>query len=165
MTTAAQPIPDTVVAPNWFLGILPAKYMGKRMIPFGYEVDMTPLAVSAATQGPFTTPIQQDSDFLCLSLQTLITDVNNPPGLLWGSGFTANNPSRVLVQIADQATQQLLQQTLVPLDNLAGSGPFPAPLPYPFIFTHAGAIQVQAVNQNNATMNVRMTFSGIRIFI
>lgn len=165
MTAPATPnaAPTPVLAPNWWLGVLEPKYWPLRKIPFSYEVDFLPLLIQAAPQQQ-SAPIQNDSDFVCLSLQALITTTANPPGLLWGSGFTNNAPSQVLVQIADQSTQQNLQQTTVPLDNLAGSGPFPAPLPWPYTFAKSGAIQVNAINLNNAQMQVRLTFSGIRIF-
>lgn len=164
MTAAATPVgSQPVLAPNWWLGVLEPKYWDCRKIPFVYEIDVTPLLIQAAAQ-PFNTPIQNDSDFVCLSLQALVTTTAAPPVLLWGSGFTNNAPSQVLIQIADQATQQNLQQTLVPLDNIAGSGPFPAPNPWPFAFLKSGGIQVNLINQNNAQMNVRLSFSGVRIF-
>lgn len=163
MTAPVSASPAPVLAPNWFMGVLEPKYWPLRKIPFAYEVDFLPLAISAAVQQQ-TTPIQNDSDFVCLSVQALITTTANPPALLWGSGFTNNAPSQVLVQIADQSTQQNLQQQAVPLDDIAGSGPFPSPLPWPYVFAKSGAIQVNATNLNNAAMQVRITFSGIRIF-
>lgn len=152
-----------VLAPNWWLGILPAQYWEAKKIPFVYEVEAIPLAVSGAVQ-TFSTPIRQDSDFLLLALAALVTSTANPPGLLWGSGFTQNAMSQVQIQVVDGSTNQALQDAATPLDNVAGSGPFPAPWPWPYVFAASGSIVAQLTNTNNAAMNVRLSFIGVRMY-
>lgn len=155
--------PTTVLAPNWWLGVLDQKYWPLRKIPYFYEIDANPLANQAAPQ-QFSTDVQADSDFALLAISALVTTTATPPVLLWGSGFTNNAPSQVLCQVTDLAVSLNLQQALVPLDNIAGSGPFQAQAPWPYVFGAAGKIGVSLINQNNAAMVVRLTFCGVRIF-
>ena len=157
-------MPDSILAPNWWLGVLDQKYWPMRKMPFVYEVDCNPVLVAGNVQ-QFSIDIQQDSDFVCLWVSALVTSTAAVPVLIWGSGFTNNSLSFTLVQIVDVTTQQNLQSTQVPLDNIAGSGPFQAQTPWPYTFKAAGKILVNLVNQNNAQTVVRLSFGGVRVFL
>lgn len=159
----AIPPQGSVLSPNWWLGILPPELWNAKKRGYQYEVDALPVLVSAAVQ-QFSTDVQQDSYFFCTELATLVTTHASPPALLWGSGFTNNAPSQLLIQVVDTATGNTLQNAPVPMDNIAGSGPFPETEYFPYLFPPAGKIQVNLTNLNNAQMDVRMTFKGIRIF-
>lgn len=162
---AGVPAPAPLIVPNWWLGIIPRDLIRKKKIFFGYEADFLPLAAGA---GPtdVTTQIQPDSAFLALGINALVTDNANPPNLLWGSGFTNNALSGVLIQIRDVGSGQNLFQTPLPLDNVAGSGPFPAPLGLPYLFPEASSITttLQALTSGVAVRNVRITYWGVRVY-
>lgn len=166
MTTPAKPehSAPTLIAPNWWLGILPRDLWWRKKIAFSYESDFQPLAAGLST-AEVVTQIQTDSDFFCLGLNILITTVANPPVLLWGSGFTNNFATGVTIQIRDLASAQNFFSSPVPIDNVAGSGPFPAPLGFPYLFTSSSSISTTLVNLlGGVAKNVSCTYWGVRIY-
>jgi hypothetical protein len=155
-----------LVAPNWWIGILPRNLWRKKKIFFCYEADFTPIAAGTLVGVDVNTQIQADSDFLMLGLNALVTDTANPPVIVWGSAMTNNAVSNHLVQIRDVATGQNLFQTPVPLDNVAGSGPFPAPIGLPYLFSAASTITTTLSDTASAVAahNVRLTYWGVRVY-
>jgi hypothetical protein len=154
-----------IIAPNWWLGIVPRALWKRKKIFFGYEADFLPIAIGAVNID-VNTQIQPDSDFLLLGVNALITTTANPPVLVWGSGFTNNAAANYLINIRDVGSGQNLFQTQVPLDNVAGSGPFPFPVGLPYLFAKASTITttLSAASAAVAAANVRITYWGVRIY-
>lgn len=158
--------PNVVVAPNWWIGILPRALWRKKKIFFCYEADFLPIAAGNTAGADVNTQIQPDSDFLLLGINALVTTNANPPIIVWGSQMTNNADSNLLIQIRDVGSGQNLFQALTPLDNVCGSGPFPAPIGIPYLFGAASTITTTlAQDSAGATVkNVRITYWGVRVF-
>lgn len=164
-----------LVAPNWWIGVLPRSAWKKKKIFYIYEADfLGGSLVGAGNQVgvEVDVPVQADSDFLCMGINALVTTNANPPGIIWGSGFTNNALSNLLIRVRDVgAGRDLfapspLSGSFPPLDNVAGSGPFPSPLAIPYLFTAAGTIATTLFADSSGTTakQVRVSFWGVRIY-
>jgi hypothetical protein len=165
----AQPL----LAPNWFLGLVPRQYWNVYKTFFVYELDFA-TANGASVQGnggpavpangtsTASVQIQDDSPFLCVAGTAIVTTTDNLT-LVFGSG--AVTPAQKLVTITDGATGQPLSNVASPLDNFFGTGILPAVWAIPKLFDKGGAIGVTVVNLNTGTAHqVRLSFWGIRIY-
>lgn len=161
MGASVQP---QLLAPNWWLGILPPEYYGRKKTFFGYEADF--IGIAALTTVSVQTQIASDSAFFAMGMNALVTDQATPPTLIWGGAMTTANTAQMLVNISDAGTQTNFfpNQTPPPLDNVGGSGPFPAPFAFPYLFPASGTIVTTLTSLVNAVRNVRCTFYGVRIW-
>lgn len=161
-----------LIAPNWWIGILPRNAWKRQKKFYCYEADFIPLTAGNTVGQEVDVPVQADSDFLLLGLSALVTTTGNPPVIIWGSGMTNNAVSNVLLNIRDVGANRNLfatapnTNTFPALENVAGSGPFPAPLALPYLFTASSTIGVQAqsVSTGVAALNLRITLWGVRIY-
>lgn len=168
--TGGTPRPQALLAPNWFLGLVPRQYWNNKKVPFIYELDFatTPLgnggaSLAANATVTATVQIQQDSHFLCTQLVALVTTTDNLT-LVYGNGATG--PAQKLIQIVDSGPNQPLSNVTMPLDNIGGTGQQPSPLGLPKLFEKGGGIGVTLQNLNTTTAHtVRLSFWGIRIFV
>lgn len=163
-TPQAQPL----LAPNWFLGLVPRQYWNVEKSPFWYEGDFatTPLGNLGSSVGANATvsgsiQIQQDSHFLCVAGIALVTTTDNVT-LVFGSGVAT--PSQKLVTITDLGPNQPLAQTPTVLESLFGTGQLPAVWSIPKLFEAGGGIGVTVQNLSGTAHAVRLSFMGVRIF-
>jgi hypothetical protein len=159
-------VPAPLIAPNWWIGILPRKYWRRKKVVAAYEADFLPVPTGAVQGVSQTTPIQNDSDFLWLQFSALITTTANPPVIVWGGAMLNNVVTNLLIDVTQAGSNLDLFQSPVPLDNLAGSGPYPAPVVFPHLFPRADAIRTTlfAVSSGVTSVNVRCTYWGLRIY-
>ena len=153
------PQPQPVLAPNWFLGLVPREFWNVEKRFFIYEQDFVPLGASATTVGNIQ--IQADSHFLAVAGVALVTDVTNTTVL--NSESNANS-SGILVLVTDVGSGMPLSTTGVPLESLFGTAQRPAVWPIPKLFRAAGNIATQVQNFIATARNVRLSYWGIRIF-
>ncbi len=165
----AQPL----LAPNWFLGLVPRRYWNVYKTFFVYELDFaTANGISQQGNGGPAVPangtstgsvqIQDDSHFLAVAGTAIVSTTDNLT-LVFGSGATT--PAQKLVTITDGATGQPLSNVASPLDNFFGYGILPAVWAIPKLFEKGGAIGVTVVNLATATAHqVRLSFWGVRIY-
>lgn len=161
-----------LIAPNWWIGILPRDMWKRKKIFYVYEADFIPVGAGNQVGVEVDVPIQADSDFLCMGINALVTTTGNPPAIIWGSGMTNNALTNLLIRVRDVgAGRDLfapspLTGSFPPLDNVAGSGPFPSPLSLPYLFPDSGTIATTLfADSNGATAkNVRISFWGVRIY-
>ena len=164
-----------LIAPNWWIGILPRDLWKRKKSFYIYEADFVggSLLGAGATVGvEVDTPIQSDSDFLVLGVSALVSTNANPPLIIWGSGMTNNALSNVLIRIRDVGSSRDLlatspgSNTFPPLDNVCGSGPFPAPLPLPYLFAASSTIATTLFADSSGTTakQVRVSYWGVRIY-
>ena len=158
-TKAAQRNPQPLLAPNWFLGLVPREFWNVHKTFFIYGADFVPIT-SLATN-TVNVQIQNDSHFLCIAGIALVTDaagavvINSPSGA---------NSSGKLVQIIDVAAGYPLSPVVVPLENLFGSGQLPAMWAIPKLFRKGTTIQTLLQNLIAASHNVRISYWGIRLY-
>lgn len=172
----AQPgIPQgqPLLAPNWFLGLVPRQYWNVYKTFYVYEIDFanaigaTPQGnggASVAANGTATgsVQVQQDSHFLAVAGAAIVTSTDGLT-LIYGSGSTT--PSQKLVNVVDGASGQPLQNVLTPLESFFGTGILPAVWAIPKLFEASGSIAVTVQNLNTTTAHsVRMSFWGVRIY-
>jgi hypothetical protein len=156
---SAVPQPQPILAPNWFLGIVPREFWNVKKTFFIYEADFIPLALSATAT--INTQIQNDSHFLCIGGCKLQTDVGN--AVVTDSPSTAN-ATGILVQITDVAAGFPLSQVPVPLENIFGSAQLPAIWALPKLFRKGTTIATQVQNLIATARNLRISYWGIRIY-
>lgn len=153
------PQPQPILAPNWFLGLVPREFWNVYKTFFIYELDFLPLGLNATTPG--SVQIQADSHFLCVAGVALVTNTTNTTVINSESNASASGK---LITITDVGSGAPLNQTPVPLDNWFGTGQRPAVWPIPKLFRASGAINVVIQDIFAAAHNVRLSFWGIRIY-
>jgi hypothetical protein len=154
-----QAQPQPLLAPNWFLGLVPRELWDRYKTFFIYEQDFIPLGANATTTG--TIQIQDDSHFLAVAGVALVVDVTNTTVL---NSESNANASGIQVQVFDVASGAPLSQTPVPLDNMYGTAQRPAVWPLPKLFRASSSIATQAQNLLGTARNVRLSYWGIRIY-
>jgi hypothetical protein len=157
-----------ILAPNWFIGLVPREYWNVKKSFFIYEQDFAvPQAGSARPSlGANATDtgniqIQADSHFLAVCGVVLITSIDNITVLNSPSNA---NASGILALITDVGSGAPLSQVPVPLESMFGTGILPAVWPLPKLFYASGTIAVQLTNLLGTARNVRLSFWGIRIY-
>lgn len=153
------PQPQPLLAPNWFLGLVPREFWNVYKTFFIYEQDFLPLAVSQTTVGNIQ--IQNDSHFLCVGAAALVTTVDN---LTIVNAESNANASAKLVLITDVGSGMPLSQTPVPIDNLFGTAQRLATWAIPKLFKAGGTIATQIQNLEATARNVRISYWGIRLY-
>lgn len=151
----AQP----VLAPNWFLGLVPRELWNTFKQFFIYELDFLPLNANATATGQVQ--IQADSHFLCVAGVALVTNTTNTTVINSESNASASGK---LVSITDAGSGSPLTSLPVALDSWFGTGQRPAVWPIPKLFRAAGAISVTIQDIFAAQHNIRFSFWGIRIY-
>lgn len=153
------PQPQPVLAPNWFLGLVPREFWNVKKTFFIYEADFVPIAALATAT--VNTQIQNDSHFLVVAACALVTD--NTDATVINSPSNANAAGK-LVQIVDVAAGFPLSQVPVPFENMFGSAALPAIWAIPKLFRKGTTIATQVQNLINAIHRVRISYWGIRIY-
>lgn len=151
--------PQPLLAPNWWLGLVPRQYWNKKKSYFVYEQDFLPLGALGTATGNIQ--IQNDSHFLCLGITSLVTDNTNTTIINAPSG---SNATGKLVQITDVAAGFPLSQVPVPLENITGTGMLPGLFAIPKLFRKGTTIATQIQNLINTAHNVRISYTGVRIY-
>lgn len=151
--------PQPLLAPNWWLGLVPRQYWNKKKSYFVYEADFLPINNLAAAS--VNIQVQNDSHFLCLGITSLITDNTNTTVINAPSG---NNAAGKLIQITDVAAGFPLSNTPIPIENITGTGMLPGLWAIPKLFRKGTTIGVALTNLLNAQHNVRISFNGVRIY-
>jgi hypothetical protein len=154
------PQPQPLLAPNWFLGLVPREFWNVLKTFFVYEADFVPIAGGATAS--VNTQIQQDSHFLCVAGVALVTTSDN---LTLIKGYNLSSAAQKLVQVTDVGSGMPVSSVPLPVDNLFGWAESPAVWPLPKLFRRGGAIQTTLTNLNGGTAhNVRLSYWGIRIY-
>jgi hypothetical protein len=156
---AAQRNPQPLLAPNWFLGLVPREFWNVHKTFFIYEADFVPIGALATAS--VNTQIQNDSHFLCIAGIGLVTD--NTGVTVINSPSNANSSGK-LTQIIDVAAGYPLSPVVIPLENLFGSAQLPAMWAIPKLFRKGTTIQTVLQNLVNTAHNVRLSYWGIRLY-
>lgn len=151
--------PQPIMAPNWFLGLVPREFWNVEKTFFVYEQDFLPLGASATTFGNIQ--IQQDSHFLAVAGVALVTNTTDTTVINSESNATMSSK---LVLITDVGPGMPLSNVPVPLENMFGTAQRPAVWPIPKLFRAGGTIGTQIQNLIATAHNVRISFWGIRIY-
>lgn len=151
--------PQPILAPNWFMGLVPRELWGVYKQFFIYELDFLPLNASATATGQVQ--IQNDSHFLCVAGVALVSNTANTTVI--NSESNASTSGK-LVSITDAGSGAPLTSTAVALENWFGTGQRPATWPMPKLFRAGGAISMTIQDIFAAQHNVRFSFWGIRIY-
>lgn len=153
------PHPQPILAPNWWLGLVPRELWDRKKTFFIYEIDFVPLAISATSV--LSTQIQNDSHFLIVAGVALVTDsagavvINAPNG--------ANSTGK-LVTIRDVAAGFPLSQVPVPVENMFGTAQLPAVWAIPKLIRKGSTLEATVQNLIATAHNVRLSFWGVRIY-
>src|SRR2546429_4384018 len=121
-TPQAQPL----LAPNWFLGLVPRQYWNVKKQFFIYAQEFLPINANATATG--NVQVQNDSHFLCVGGTALVTDTLNTT--IINSPSNANASAKLLT-ITDVAAGLPVSQVAVPPPNLVRNAVLPAPVPVP----------------------------------
>ena len=154
-TPQAQPL----LAPNWFLGLVPRQYWNVKKQFFIYAQEFLPINANATATG--NVQVQNDSHFLCVGGTALVTDTLNTT--IINSPSNANASAKLL-SITDVAAGFPVSQIAVPLESLFGTAMLPALWPIPKLFRKGTTIATQIQNVAGANHNVRLAYWGIRIY-
>ena len=142
---------QTGVAP--FLGWLPRKLWRKAKDFFVYSAEFLPLTASGTLT--FETAIQADSDFLCVDVCRVVTDVAN-------TVFLTAVPQ--LVNIFDTGSGRNIFDRPQHIDNVMGTGQLPNYWPMPKIFRANATISTTLQNLEATDRNVRISYVGFKVF-
>lgn len=135
--------------PFWY----PQEARGLATDFFTYGTDFEPLALSATTTRAIQ--INSDSAFFVLSATLTETDTGN-------TVFLPNRP--LLCQLSTGGASLNLFNTPIHVDNIFGSGEEPKYWDVPKILLPNTTFNVQLQNLEATARNVRVAFSGFKMF-
>ena len=164
ITSRRQGVPQAqpILAPNWFLGLVPREFWNVEKTFFIYEQDfVTPLQLAASATTVGNIQLQDDSHFLAVAGVALLTDTTNTTVV---NSESNANASGVLVLITDVGSGSQLSQVPVPLDSIFGTAQRPAVWPMPKLFRKGGTIATQVQNLLATARHLRISYWGIRIY-
>jgi hypothetical protein len=148
-----QPIQNAQGGTPWSA----AKYAARTF--FAYESDILTALAPAAAQ-TLTFNIAGDSDFFWTKFTVLALVGGVAP-----TGGTGTQLPAVNMLLINTTTGRQYSSSAVPLINMAGTGQFPFILPMITLWEKKSTIQIQLVNEGNATYsNLHLSFLGIKAF-
>lgn len=163
----AQPL----LAPNWWLGLVPREFWNKKKTFFIYETDFatavgglgggSQVNLPASGQSTGNIQIQSDSHFLIVAGVALVTDATFATVL--NSPSNANSTG-ILCQIVDVAAGFPLSNVPVPLESLFGTAQLPGVWSIPKLIRASSTLQTNLQNLIATARAVRLSYWGVRIY-
>jgi len=132
---------------------LPPSLQGRQMDPFIYECDLLAIAASSSASGSIT--INNDADFLIVSICGVVTDATNATLLTYV-------PATIL--ITDNGSGRAIASAATPYNNLVGTAQYPGYLDYPKYLARSTSLSVQWNSLEAVIRNARLSFKGFKIF-
>jgi hypothetical protein len=132
---------------------LPPALKGRAMDPFIYNCEI--LAIPASSSSTGTVSINNDADFLIVSIVGVVTDANNANPL-------TNVPATVL--ITDNGSGRAISNIPTAYNNAIGTTLMPYYLDYPKYLARSTTLSVQYNSLEAVIRNVRIAFRGFKIF-
>lgn len=146
--------PATLV-PALYTDYLPARLKHRARDFFAYQVQVLPLAAAGVGAGTFA--VQNDSDFLAVSVVGHVTDPAD-------EATVYANPA-ITLQVEDSGSGRQLFSQVMHWNQVVGTATLPGFLPYPKIFGRASTVTWNFQNLDAADdYNVRVAFMGFKIF-
>lgn len=144
-----------VAGGDWSL-YLPGGLAGRSCQYFAYELDFLPLGASASTTS--SVQVQNDSDFVCLSIFADVRSSDNATTLAFPQWpFT--------ISLQDTGAGRNLQSAAVPLSNIAAPNQFgQRGLVQPNFFAASSTISATLTNLTATAQNIRLTFAGVKVY-
>jgi len=161
------PWANPVASPYWFLAFCPPQLWDRERRTWGYELDF--VSVLGGRTVVKSVAIKRSNGFLLTNVAALVTTDQNPPVLIFGSGFNANGlqPSNFLMQLTATKRKYDLFSLPVPLDNVCGAGSMSPGIPVPLYLEAGEVLNVQMQSlwpASNTNRTVRLTLGGL-IFV
>ena len=133
---------------------VPAKMRGRPKQFYAYQAIFNTIAAGATT--PTTTSIDNDSDFLFLAINRVVTDSTQLV-------FLAAAP--FLIQLQYTGAGSTFFQTPDHLDNVAGTAQLPGQLFYPFMVPGGATLTTTLTNLDSVNARVvRLSFPGVKFY-
>ena len=144
-----------VAGGDWSL-YLPGGLAGRACQYFAYELDFLPLALSASTTG--SVQVQNDSDFVCLSIFADVRSSDNTTTLAYPQWpFT--------ISLQDTGAGRNLQSAATPLATIAAPNQYgQRGLVQPNFFAASSTISATLTNLVATAYNIRLTFAGVKVY-
>jgi hypothetical protein len=146
--------PNQVSSASQFaLSQLPAGLQAKDMDTFTYNVEILPTTASGSTTGTIT--INNDADFLLISLAGVVTTTNDATQITYV-------PATIL--FTDTGSGRAISNTPVAWNNAVGTAQEPVYLDYPKFLARSTGISIQYNALEATQRNVRIALRGFKIF-
>ncbi len=160
-----------LLAPNWWLGLVPREFWNKKKSAFTYEVDFatavgglgggTQPNLAASGQATGNIQIQSDSHFLIVAGVALVTDTTFTTVLNSPSNANATG---ILCQIVDVGAGFPLSSVPMPLESVFGTAQLPGYWAIPKLIRASGTLQTNLQNLLATARAVRLSYWGVRIY-
>lgn len=146
-------VPAQIATPT-FAALLDRGIWAQTADPFTYVAEFLPLASLA--QVNFDNNIQNDSDFLLVSVSAVVTDAT-------GQAIVAFFPATI--SWLDQGAGRQLQSRPEHVSNVFGTAQLPYYLPVPKLIDRGSTFTTQLTSLDTANArNVRISYHGFKLF-
>lgn len=133
---------------------VPAEMRGRQKQFYAYEAVFNTLAAGATT--PVTTSIDNDSDFLFLGINRVVTDSTQLIALAFAP---------MLIQLQYTGAGSTFFQTADHLENVAGTAQLPGTLVFPFVVPGGATLTTTLTNLDAVNARVvRLSFPGVKFY-
>lgn len=133
---------------------LPSDKRGRAKQFYAYQALFNPIAAGATT--PVTTAVDNDSDFLVMAINAIVTDTTQ----LIRSAFMA-----FTIQLQYTGAGSTFFQIADHLENVAGDAQEPGQLFYPFLVPGGASLVTTLANLDNVNARiVRLSFPGVKVY-
>lgn len=156
MVNLSERMRQSPVAQQLYANALPEQIRVRAKDFFQYAVEFLPLAAAGTASQDIA--IQNDSDFLIVACNAIVTDAANVV-------FTAVNQAPFLATIVDAGSGRQLQNRAVHFSTLYGDATLPGYLNFPKMMDRASTLRTTLQNLDAANAyNVRVTYAGFKVF-
>ena len=143
------------LVPALYTDYLPPRLMKRARDFFSYNVEILPLAAATTDQATFA--VQNDSDFLAVSIVGTARDPAAPGTMFANPGIT--------MQIEDSGSGRTLFNRVVDWAQFVGTAALPGFLPYPKVIGRSSTVTFTFANLTAAQdYDIRVAVAGFKIF-
>ena len=138
------------------------RVLAKKKDPYFYRVQFLPLTASVSLNAEFS--IENDSEFVCLGANAVVSDTSDVLIASTANGFDVFNPPFLVTIKHSGSGGQNLMNAGVAFANIFGTGRDPYYWPIPKIFGPRSVVTVTLENLSATDRRVRIAFVGFKAY-
>jgi hypothetical protein len=138
------------------------RVLSKKKDPYFYRVQFLPLPASVSANQEFT--IENDSEFVCLGANAVVTDTSDVAIVASANTFDPFNPPFLATIKHSGSGGQNLMNAGVAFANIFGTGREPYYWPIPKIFGPRSVVTVTLENLAITDRRIRIAFVGFKAY-
>lgn len=138
------------------------RVLQKKKDPYFYRVQFLPATASVTTTQEFT--IENDSEFICLGANAVVTDTSDAAIASTANAFDPFNPAFLVTIKHSGSGGQNLMNGPVAFANIFGTGRDPYYWPIPKIFGPRSVVTTSVENLTATDRRIRIAYVGFKAY-